>query len=162
MKKIIFLGMIMLSMNCLFAQTEKMPEDGGSPGCPMGCNTVLNFTFTTFNFHKPRTNCESGFGLCIKGVWSTHCDCGYYKPVTSIENGNVNCAGKKEGSKLSLYIPYALKDLDIYKNEDTSTFTVGEDISLIDGSGNIFAKVVPGDYKVKVEGNNFLIVVDLK
>src|SRR6476620_462113 len=25
------------------------------------------------NFHKPRTNCTSGFGFCVKGTWDIIC-----------------------------------------------------------------------------------------
>ena len=155
--------MMLLSINCLFAQTSGKALPNGDPGgCPMGCHAVLVYTITTINFHKPRTNCEEGFGFCIKGKVGERCDCDYFKPVTSIENGVVKAVAKREGYKLYLYIPYALKQLDGYNNTDTNTFTVGDDMEITDDAGKTIATMIPGDYKTKVEGENFVITIDLK
>ena len=156
-------GVLLLMIQCLFAQTPGRVEPTSGPeGCPMGCHAVIVFTITSVNFHKPRTNCEEGFGFCIKGKWSQNCECDYFKPVTSIENGVVKAVAKREGSKLYLYIPYALKQLDGYSNTDTNTFSVGDEMEIIDDAGKTLATLIPGDYKTKLEGDNFLVTIDLK
>jgi hypothetical protein len=165
MKKIMFLLMLVFGINNVFGQSGRVPEEGGGgPGvCPPGCTVVVGYTVTFLNFHKPRTDCKSGFGLCIKGYISNHCICFPFKPVTSIEAGNVKGVGKIENGKFYLYIPYALKELDEYKNENTNLFTLGEENSeLVTADGKILARLVPGDYETKVEDGNFVIRIDLK
>ena len=164
MKKMICLLMTALTINFTMAQSGKVPGGGGSPGdCPPGCTLVLTYTFTTFNFHKPRTNCESGFGLCIKGVPGTRCNCGWYRPTTSIEKGEVKTELRIEGDKAYFYIPYALKQLDEYKNENTDSFTLSEEnAAIINADGKTVATMKPGEYVTKIEGDNFVVVIDLK
>ena len=164
MKKMTLLLTAIFCIHFLFAQTSsKVPEEsGGWPDCPMGCNSVVNFTVTTLNFHKPRTGCESGFGFCIKAVWTQRCDCDIFKPITSITNDKVNCIARVEQRQLYLYIPRALKKLDAYKNEETGLFTVEEGIRLSDANGKEFASLVAGEYRTRLEGENFLVIIPLK
>ena len=64
MKKIIFLLGLVLSGFCLYAQEDRVAIVNG---CPPGTHPVTVFYgIETFNFHKPRTDCQSGFGLCIR------------------------------------------------------------------------------------------------
>lgn len=159
--------MVVLSVTELFAQApQKVPGGGGGSGpwpCPVGCGTTVTYVVTTINFHKPRTDCQHGFGFCIKGYWEQGCNCGFFKATTSIEGNEVKAVAKFEGSKMYLYIPYALKDIDEYKNEDTDTFTVGEEnSSLVNSKGDLIATLIPGDYPTKVEAGNFVVIIDVK
>jgi hypothetical protein len=162
MKKIFLVAIGFLIIGFSFGQ-----EQGKAPfaGCPPGTCPMITFEVSTFNFHKPRTECQSGFGLCIRGTWGSDCKpCYSYKgagePV-KIENGIVRCRGEIKNGKLELHIPAAIKTEQRLSDAEVSTFSMDDASISISCNGQTLQNK-KGDYPVLFSENEFVVSVDLK
>ncbi len=148
------------------------PIDLGHP-CPQGmCVTSASFMIDIFNFHKPRTNCQTGFGLCLRSHWEY--TCGFppyclgqvntgYRPETKIENGKVSGWFSIVNGKLELHLPVALETANSFQNTDFSTFHLDPDmIYLKNDQGAGIGKLKGGAYPVKKREQEFFVVIDLE
>src|ERR1051325_3964834 len=128
---------------CLFqvaiGQAKGIPEDSPIGPCPVGqCSVGASIIFDQFNFHKPRTGCTSGFGLCIKihvEPICSSCPMGYPTPGnmrTAVSGKSVTGWCVINGNKMELHLPSAIQQSDGYSRTDFSTFEVEDRSILID------------------------------
>jgi hypothetical protein len=97
-----------------------------------------------FNFHKPRTGCKSGFGLCIR--FTTGITCEYCRWRTSLQNGQVESVVVFEGKKAIWHLPASL--LQSLNEAEAATFELEEGmLSFTNDKGAVF-KVKGGNYPV--------------
>lgn len=127
--------------------------------CPPGECPVSYIFIEVFNFHKPRTNCESGFGLCIRIASGIACKPCYYK--SSITGTKVNAWAKITGGNAELHIPLVLKKQKGFEKTDFSVFEIeAGTVSFVTESGKqYFAKA--GKYPVTVVGDEMLVNLKL-
>ncbi len=131
--------------------------------CPPGQTQIgTTFTIEKFNFHKPRTNCTSGFGLCVKGRWKVKC--GYAFPsFPRIEDEKVIIAYKVTDNKLELHLPVDLADDPEFKEVDMTTFSIGADqVQLTDEKGNVVAVLKEGDYAVTRTETELIVLIEIE
>ena len=143
-----------------FAQTSKTaPLGDGSPGgipvCPSGMCPAAIITMESFNFHKPRTNCSGGFGLCLKIGFNFAClTC---NGKSFIKDGKVNSWVKINQQTAELHVPTNIKYEKGFEKTDMSTFEI-EDKSLSFKSDAGIEKTVKGGiYPVSVSGDEYII-----
>ena len=129
--------------------------------CPPGTYPAYTYHIDQFNFHKPRTNCESGFGLCIRGHWELDCKPRsplYYDGRTAQGYGTIS----EDGTKTELHISIDLYKALLSEGEDVSTFEVGEGIEVTDAETGFLRTIVPGVYEVSVLESEVVVTMDLK
>ncbi|NOT51023.1 MAG: hypothetical protein HOP10_07075 [Chitinophagaceae bacterium] len=172
MKKLFFylFSAVCLAINSQAQENKTAPPEISHP-CPLGmCVSSAMFHIDLFNFHKPRTECKSGFGFCVKGHWEY--SCGFYPncvgtintgKAAKIENGKAFCWFNIVDGKLELHIPLELEKLEEYQDVDFSVFTIDTDmIFLKNDQGKVVAKAKEGDYPVKKTEEEFVIIIDLE
>jgi len=166
MKKI-HISIIMIVMTLTsFSQTGKQIPEGP---CPDGeCSYGVSIVFDQFNFHKPRTSCTSGFGLCIKVHTEPICEpcpMGYPTPdnmKTDISDGKVKAWWKLADNKIELHIPVDLQKVDGYGDVDFSLFEIDDESFIIDNQDKtIYATVKGGQYKVTKQENDFVVLLEI-
>src|SRR5258705_13634088 len=160
MKKIIFFASFLMVVTISKGQANKLPIYP----CPDGqCSYGVLLVFDQFNFHKPRTVCKSGFGLCIK-IHSEPickpCPLGYPTPddnmKTEITGGQVKAWWRISSGKVELHLPADLQNLEEYSKEDLTMFEIGDNSFIIDNPDKTaYATVKGGPYKVSKTGNDF-------
>ena len=166
MKKILLFFVVLTAAQISFGQVlEKNAPASESPSdCPAGYCPYGQYTITTFNFHKPRTGCVSGFGLCIKGDWSSGCrPCRSFRTtsVTKIENGKAICYGEVVNGKLEFRIPAAIRTDQNFSSHEMSTFTIDKAALTIynDGKKKVSKE---GVYPVTLSGDEYIVLIDLE
>ncbi|MCP9753029.1 hypothetical protein EGI32_18920 [Ferruginibacter sp. HRS2-29] len=164
MKKIILIVMIIAGAQAGFGQVNKnAPGSEGVPSCPPGFCAYWQYIFETFNFHRPRTDCKTGFGLCIKGRQESGCrPCASKTPVgTKIENGKATCIAEVKNGKLELRIPAGIKTSASLDASDMSDFTLDKGVlnGIVDGK---FKTNREGTYPVKLIENEYVVLIDLE
>ncbi len=146
-----------------FSSVTFAQKSPASTLCPPGTVPHFIVTFDVFNFHKPRTDCKSKFGLCIKGGQAqTVCvpaqNWQQYK--IGLSNGKVAVLGLIQEGQLELHIPVALKDQEGFKGEVMTEFTLDADaLTILDSNGKTYAALKTGTYAVKVSGEHYIIVI---
>jgi hypothetical protein len=126
--------------------------------CPPGYHPSYTYEIDVFNFHKPRTGCKSGFGLCIKGHWETGCVPNRpYSYFSTIKEGVASVwAQELENGKLEIHFPLALKDTEGYSAEDLAIFNMDEEYEIYKG-----ITLKPGDYPVQETDVELVVIVDI-
>ena len=166
MKKISFLIITIVALKISYAQRIGNPEARINP-CPPGqCVTEASFVFDQFNFHKPRTNCTSGFGLCVRGHIEYECgysDCiGVQKVKTGIENDKVIGWFTISENKLEMHLPAQLQNTGEFSTQDLSVFYIDDDMIEVKRSGNILiGKLKGGQYPVVLNNSELIILIDI-
>ncbi len=145
--------------------TDKSTPTVGGSDCPAGWCAYWQYTFSTFNFHKPRTDCKTGFGLCIRGSASSGCKpCNLFKSMESpakIENGNVTCYGEVKSGVLEFHIPAAIKIDQNLSAKDISSFTIDKGALSVTANGKqLYSK--EGTYPVTLSGSEYVVSIDLE
>jgi hypothetical protein len=150
MKKILMIG-LMMGFKFGFAQTNFY--------CP--CGQMITFYIDKSNFHKPRTNCESGFGLCLKiSKITVGCQpCLGGKSVGSnLEGNNVTGYIKSSCGEVEMHLPLALADDEMFKGEKLTEFEMEEgaiEIPVPDSEKPVWIK--GGTYPVYEKENELVI-----
>jgi len=167
MKKIIFFASFLIAVSITNGQKKELPENP----CPPGeCSYGVSIVFDQFNFHKPRTGCTSGFGLCIKvhvEPICKPCPLGYPTPdynnmKTDISGEEVKAWWRIISGKLELHLPAALQNVDGYTQTDFSVFEIEDNSFIIDNPDKtIYASVKGGQYKVSRVDDDFVVLLDL-
>ncbi len=131
--------------------------------CPPGfCATGVSFVIDQFNFHKPRTGCQSGFGICLKGHLEASCTPCWANGKTDYQNGKVTGWFKISKNKLELHLPLALGQSKEFIKEDMSVFCVDDDtITILNTDGSTNCKLKGGEYTVTISGSDYLILIDI-
>jgi hypothetical protein len=167
MKKIIYLALFTGSYLLSSSQQNKQAPDDGGGGidpCPPGqCSNGVTWTIDQFNFHKPRTDCQSKFGLCIRGHLGPHCvPCFGGAPYKGINNGKVSGWYNINGSKLELHIPSAIQDADGFRGEDLTIFEVDDNaVTIFKADKTVFGYLKGGKYTVKKVNDELIVLLDL-
>ena len=162
MKRLSFFIFLLISLCFISAKKTNAQEPRIDP-CPPGyCSNGVTFVVDHFSFHKPRTNCRSGFGICLKGHWEAHCVPCWSKGQTNYDDEKVTGWFKISKSKLELHLPLALGQSKQFINENMSIFYLDDDFIMIlneDGSKN--CRLKGGEYTVAISGNDYVILIDI-
>jgi len=157
--KYLFL-LFMMSAQMAFAQADKkaITTTTEYPDCPPGLCPVAYINLEIFNFHKPRTGCVSGFGLCIR--LSAGVNCEYCRWRSAIESNQVSSTVIFEGEKAIWHLPSSLPD---HLGEvDTSEFELEDGmLEFVTDKGKVF-KVKGGLYPVKKNPEDITIELSLQ
>ena len=143
----------------LFAQNNKESIDVAGteffPDCPAETCPAASLSIDEFSFHKPRTSCTSGFGLCLKVSLSITClPCDLKSTLT---DGKVSALFKVKGDEVTMKIPVEISHEKDFEKTDFSTFEVEEgSISITMPTGKT-AYVQPGIYPVVIEDHEYVI-----
>jgi len=165
MKKIILFVSFLITAAISQGQKKEMPENPCPPGeCSYGITVVID----QFKFHKPRTGCTSGFGLCVKVHLEPvckPCPLGYPTPdnmKTEISDGKVTAWWSIVSNKIELHIPAGLQNVDGYGDSDFTIFEIEDNSFIVDNPDKTtYATVRGGQYKVSKVGNDFVVLLDL-
>ena len=162
MKKILLIGLVLYTS---FAHAQKNAvgtkslTDGGFIFCPDGTYPTATVTLNTFNLHKPRTNCMSGFGMCIKFSVSVYCASttgkSYIKTDKTIATAKVN------SQTAELHLPVALKYEKSFEKTDFTKFEVEDKTLSFRSSTGIEKFVKGGVYPVNVIGDEYVVLLNL-
>ena len=144
--------------------TEEIPSYVQPEGrCPIGQHPVITFDIDQFNFHKPRTNCTSGFGLCIRGTWGYKCVDDrqtYYSAITADGVAHI-WAQVLRGGLLELHFPIDLVNTPGYTLDDLSNFSVDDEWDMSPEPNNPLIMEV-GEYKTSFTEHEIIVIVPIK
>jgi hypothetical protein len=143
----------------LFAQNNKGSIDIASteffPDCPAETCPAASLSIDEFSFHKPRTSCTSGFGLCLKVSLSITClPCDL---KSTLIDGKVNALIKIKGNEVAMRIPVDISHERDFEKTDFSTFEVEEGSIAITSQDGKRMFVQPGIYPVVIEDHEYVI-----
>jgi hypothetical protein len=157
MKKL-FVFLLMIVMKDSIAQ---IPQNFYCP-----CGYQLSFMFNKLNFHKPRTDCQNGFGFCARlgeiNVKCVPCNGSSGLEAPRMNGNDVEAYFKYDCGQMTLHLPKVLAEDEIFKGEDVHVFEVEERSVCL--SGEAAEKPVwvrGGIYPVNVQGEELVIAVDL-
>jgi hypothetical protein len=162
MRKLLF--SILLLAIC-FSDTKA--QYGGGP-CPGGQQSIgVSLHITMFNFHRARYNCDSHFGICVRGYLSPICPQTRSTIVPGVSSdglvtgyGTFLTNDSKGTRELELHLPVEMKASPSFKNQDMDSFEVTDDMLFVgDPNGTVYEKVVGGLYRVKEVNSELVIVV---
>ncbi len=144
-----------------FAQTSKTSPASIETEfpCPAGSCPIVTIAIETFNFHKPRTTCTTGFGLCIKlnaGITCTSC---YGK--TMLNGNKVNAWARLSSKTAELHIPASLKNAAGFEKTDMTTFQLEDKTVSFTSAQGIVKWVKGGIYPVITQGEEYIITLNL-
>ena len=161
MKKLLFIAAL-FSASSLFAQSKKLAvsdEAGLGFPCPNNYSTTIKFSLDKLNFHKPSTNCISGFGFCLK--FSLSITCTDIIPKVAISSNTVDSWIKLTSSNAELHVPLEIRNFSDYQYEKLSSFEVQDNaVSFVNPSG-IQKWVKGGVYPVIKTGVDYVINLPL-
>lgn len=162
MKKILLIALVLYA-SLTHAQTNPSGTssltDGGFIFCPPGTYPTATVTLNTFNFHKPRTNCTSGFGMCIKFSFSIYCASIMGK--SSIKSDKTIATAKVNSLSAELHLPVALKYEKGFEKTDFTKFEVEDRTLSFKSSTGIEKFVKGGIYPVTVVGDEYVVLLNL-
>lgn len=127
--------------------------------CPVGMCPMAYISLDALNFHKPRTNCAEGFGLCLKISWGITCTSCFGK--SAVSGSNIKMWSALKGNAAELHIPLGIKSQKGYEKVNFSTFEIDENsmgFQLSDGKIR-FAK--GGIYSTTIKDNEYVVTVSL-
>jgi hypothetical protein len=168
MKKIMFLVVVCATFGTAKSQSSKVHP------CPPGqCIVNVAYVLDVLNFHKPRTDCKSQFGFCIKGHMEYDCvDAGTSPAATNCNwesrySTGLRVAGTKVyagfivvNDVLELHIPRALAATAEFANEDMSLFHVDDNaIAIQSRAGMVLGYLKGGAYIVTSSANDFIVKI---
>lgn len=156
--KNLFVFLLMFLMKGSFAQIAQ------NFYCP--CGYQLSFLFNKLNFHKPRTDCLSGFGFCARlgeiNVKCVPCNGSSGLDAPRMSGDDVEGYFKYDCGQMTLHLPKALAEDELFKGEDVSFFEVEEHSVCLSGeAAGRPVWVRGGVYPVDIQGEELVIAVDL-
>ena len=148
---------------CVVSSSRICAQAGRIDPCPPGyCSIGASLIIEQFNFHKPRTDCESRFGICLRGHFQANCAPCWSNGQTGYKDGKVTGWFKISKNKLELHLPLALGQSKGFINEDMSLFYLDDDtITVLNADGSTNSKLKGGVYTVAISGNDYVILIDL-
>lgn len=152
---------MLCTTNAVFAQSTKTapsPFDT-DVNCPAGTCPTITISLDIFNFHKPRTACTTGFGLCVK--LSTAFSCNPCFGKTSISTDKVSSWIKLTATTAELHIPIALKDAKGFEKTDMTTFQIDDNTLSFIGKSGTQKSAKGGIYPVAKDAVDYIIKLDL-
>lgn len=162
MKKILLIALVLYA-SLTHAQTNPTGTssltDGGFIFCPDGTYPTATVTLNSFNFHKPRTNCTSGFGMCIKFSVSVYCGSIIGKSYINLDKTTVTA--KVNSLTAEFHLPIAMKNEKGFEKTDFTKFEVEDKTLSFKSSTGIEKFVKGGIYPVTVVGDEYVVVLNL-
>ena len=153
---------MILCVQNLNAQTQKTREglDDNPPYCPPGTCPTFYINLEVLNFHKPKTDCTTGFGFCVRIASGITCERCLGK--STIENGIINVYGKLNEHNIELHIPQEIQNEKGFEDADFKTFDIEDNnFSLLQADGKPI--LVPGgSYPVTQIDNEFVVEIPIK
>ncbi len=113
-----------------------------------------------FNFHKPRTGCTTGFGLCVR--FSTSITCEFCLRKNSITNGMVISSAYLNEDEVELHLPLALQKEKEFTDTDMTSFEVEDDSWTITDEMGKLHNIKGGVYPVKVVDEDMVVMLPLR
>jgi hypothetical protein len=160
MKKILFLScMLVMSMHLLFAQQPKSTTIGSNGDCPPGMCPSVYFELEMFNFHKPRTNCTSGFGLCVRINTGVECRSCFGK--SSMTGTKVKVWAKFSSQSVTLHIPRTLQTQKRFESVNFSQFELEDQTLNFTFTNSSKRSARGGIYPVSLVGDEFVVQIPL-
>jgi len=117
------------------------------------------------NFHRPRTNCQSGFGLCFVVTWG-------WEELNGFSEKNL-CPVKGQLKERNLFIEVNAADLTTYESGSTLTYfkektsiSILDSYTLPDATSRALGSITPltikpGNYPVSFKNGVYTIVFQL-
>jgi hypothetical protein len=158
--------LICLLMTSGFAHAQRtLSSEIGTAGnapedCPPGYCPTLHINLEIFNFHKPRTNCSSGFGLCCRLSSTVSCQPCFQKSV--FDGHFMSCAALVTERTLELRVPAEIREAEGFEHSDFSTFEIESGAWQVGGDGREPKYVKGGSYPVSEKDGYFIIVLALE
>lgn len=133
--------------------------DGLYPGCPKGYRPVISWDINKFNFHKPRTECGHGFGVCLDLTKKIECVPENFTHVYITEDGTIGGYGDLKDSTLVLHLPAGLTYDPAFVNEDMGIFEIEAGRFKIFDGEVLYGTLKGGVYPVVNTGTELLIEI---
>ena len=133
--------------------------DGLYPGCPKGFRPVISWDINKFNFHKPRTECGHGFGVCLDLTKKIECVPENFTHVYVTEDGTIGGYGDLKDSALVLHLPADLNYDPAFVNEDLNSFEIEAGRFKIFDGDVLYGTLKGGIYPVVNTGTELLIEI---
>jgi hypothetical protein len=160
MNKILLIMTLFFSQHA-FSQQSKTPTTTlESPvDCPLGMCPMAYINLDAMNFHKPRTNCTEGFGICIRISWGITCTSCFGKSGVSASSVKMWCVTKENTAEL--HIPLEIKNQKGFEKVNFSSFEIEESsMSFQYPSGKVrYAK--GGVYGTTIKDNEYVVTLSL-
>ncbi len=150
MKKILMIVFVSIVYSAS-AQTEV--------GCPPGTSPAISVSLDLFNFHKPRTSCSKGFGLCVK--FSVRLICESFSKNVYIKEGKVYTNVAFVNNLAVLHIPISIKNQTGFEKTDMSFFEVEDKAITLMLPNNVEKWVKGGTYPVNIVGDELIVSLPL-
>jgi hypothetical protein len=160
MKKNLFLScLLFLSMHALYAQQPKLNTIGSNGDCPAGMCPSVYFELDIFNFHKPKTNCTNGFGLCIRINTGVECRSCFGK--SSMSGTKIKVWAKLNNQSVTLHIPRAIQIQKRFESVSFSQFEIEDQTLNFTFTNGSKRSARGGIYPVSIVGEEFVIQIPL-
>ncbi|MBU3713541.1 MAG: hypothetical protein FGM46_01175 [Ferruginibacter sp.] len=159
MKKLLFIACIFCSglVNAQDAKLVAVNEE--IPLCPPGFYPTYHITLDLFNFHRPRTGCTSGFGLCIKLGLTINCS--EITPRPSLSGTTVNGYTKLSNTSAEIHLPLEIKNSSRFIKQDMSKFVIGDNMLWFTNKNGQTKWARGGSYNVSVVNQEYVITVPI-
>ncbi len=132
-------------------------------------NTCI-FHITSVKFKKPRTECQRGFGLCIRAHWDfftantgdPNCSFGlsFGEEHPRVEKNEIYAGVAFSKSKLWIAVPRQIGEMEEYKEEDLSYLPIEEKIVLYVNK-KPYGTILPQKAPMKEEGEYLIYEFEL-
>lgn len=155
MKKMFFLFVCCWQVNGFSQQsTLDMPESGN---CPAGYCPGISIIIEQFNFHKPRTNCSKGFGLCFKIHVGASCIPCLKKP--QINKKGIEVVGLLREKDMLLSIPKDIAEINGLSESDLNAFEIENQMIEIELPEGYVRYLKGGVYPVMNDNDSYSIEI---
>jgi hypothetical protein len=158
MKKLLFISFLMgLMGQTVLAQQPKSGTLGSIGDCPTGSCPSLYFELEMFNFHKPRTNCTSGFGLCVR--FNTGVECRPCFGKSSLTGTKVRVWAKLSNQSVTLHLPKSIQTQKGFQSVNFSQFELEDQALSFSFPNGTKRAVRGGSYPVSAVGDEWVIQI---
>lgn len=145
-----------------FAQQSKTPTTTieNPVDCPVGMCPMAYISLDAMNFHKPRTNCQDGFGICVRISWGVTCTSCFGKSGITGNNIKMWCVTKDNSAEL--HIPLEIKNQKGFDRVNFSSFEIEENAMAFQFPGGKVRYAKGGVYGTVVKNNEYVITMSLQ
>jgi len=130
---------------------------GNNAGCPSGYCPSLHINLEIFNFHKPRTSCLAGFGVCCRLSSSVTCEPCFHK--SEVSERYATCYAFVRDESVELHIPAAIREMEGFEKSDFKSFEVESGTWEISEDGKETKFIKGGEYEVNEKDDELIVVL---
>jgi hypothetical protein len=160
MNKIIFVMSVLFSQMAFAQQTKTPITTIENPSdCPLGMCPMAYISLDALNFHKPRTNCAEGFGLCIKISWGVTCTSCFGK--SAVSGSSIKMWSVLKENAAELHIPLGLKNQKGFEKVNFTQFEMDDNSMGFQLSNGKIRYAKGGIYNTTIKDNEYVITVSL-